>query len=406
MPELVSILIPAYNAERWIADTIESVLAQDWPHKELIIVDDGSTDDTLAIARSFSADNVKVVSQPNAGASAARNRALSLARGDYIQWLDADDLLAPDKLSRQLRGAKPGATSRVLLSSSFGEFFADPADAEFVPNSLWQDLSPIDFLLNRFTQNAWMCPAVWLVSRRLIEAAGRWDERLSLDDDGEYFSRVAAHSEQIRFVPEARSYYRRGLVGSLSRTVSTRACDSLLLSLSLCISHLRSLEDSTRTRAAGLALLQAWTDHSVCFYPDRQDLQQKIEALAQELGGSITPQRLDWKYSVIRALLGWSAVRRAKTTVSNARLLARGRIAQLRQSNARRTPPLSSRTPLGSGRTGPDCMEDLDPGAPHPALRSDPSMGVTPADATGLAQPAASSPVVERAAPEHAKETQ
>jgi glycosyltransferase involved in cell wall biosynthesis len=89
MTTLVSILVPAYNAGEWIADTLQSAVAQTWPHREIIVVDDGSRDDTAAIARRFAPQGVTVVSQPNQGAAAARNAALSLSRGDYIQWLDA-----------------------------------------------------------------------------------------------------------------------------------------------------------------------------------------------------------------------------------------------------------------------------------------------------------------------------
>src|SRR5882672_6611417 len=100
---LVSILIPAFNAEQWIGETLRSALAQTWPHKEIIVVDDGSRDQTVATARKFEAEGVRVVTQKNSGAAAARNTAFSLCHGDYIQWLDADDLLAPDKIASQLR---------------------------------------------------------------------------------------------------------------------------------------------------------------------------------------------------------------------------------------------------------------------------------------------------------------
>ena len=96
---LVSILIPAFNAQESIAETLQSAIAQTWPRKEIIVVDDGSTDATLAIARQFESDSVRVVTQKNQGAAAARNMAFSLSHGDYIQWLDADDLLAPDKIA-------------------------------------------------------------------------------------------------------------------------------------------------------------------------------------------------------------------------------------------------------------------------------------------------------------------
>src|SRR5947207_15694099 len=83
MKPLVSILIPAYNAERWIAETMRSALRQTWPNKEILVVDDGSTDQTLRIARQFPSKAISVVSQKNQGAAAARDRAFDLCQVDY-----------------------------------------------------------------------------------------------------------------------------------------------------------------------------------------------------------------------------------------------------------------------------------------------------------------------------------
>ena len=99
---LVSILIPAYNAQGWISDSLRSAIAQTWEPKEIIVVDDGSTDRTLAIARRFESDQLRVVTQSNQGAAAARNKAFSLSRGEYVQYLDADDVLAARKISKQM----------------------------------------------------------------------------------------------------------------------------------------------------------------------------------------------------------------------------------------------------------------------------------------------------------------
>src|SRR6267378_3785357 len=112
MAPLVSILIPAYNAERWVDDTIRSALAQTWPRKEIIIVDDGSRDQTLSIARQFASKNVFIATQQNQGVCAARNKAIELCQGDYIQWLDADDLLGPDKIAKQMEAAEECRSKR------------------------------------------------------------------------------------------------------------------------------------------------------------------------------------------------------------------------------------------------------------------------------------------------------
>src|SRR5207249_10697135 len=106
MTPLISILIPAYNAEAWIGDTIRSTLAQTWPRKEIVVVDDGSTDQTLQVARQFASRDVFVVTQVNQAASASRNKAFQHCQGDYIQWLDADDFLAPVKVTRHLAVAQ------------------------------------------------------------------------------------------------------------------------------------------------------------------------------------------------------------------------------------------------------------------------------------------------------------
>src|ERR1700730_15716470 len=119
MNPLVSILIPAYNAEPWIVDTVRSALAQTWARKEIIIVDDGSSDETLSIARQFASKTVTVVTQDNQGASAARNKAFGLCQGDYVQWLDADDLLSPNKVASQIEIAETSASRRTLLSSAW-----------------------------------------------------------------------------------------------------------------------------------------------------------------------------------------------------------------------------------------------------------------------------------------------
>src|SRR5882672_7209571 len=182
MRDLVSILIPAYNAQQWIGDTIESALSQTWKRKEIIVVDDGSTDQTLAVAKQFASRDVAVLAQSNQGAAAARNRAFSACQGDWVQWLDADDLLAPDKIERQAEALERCDSKLTLLSSAWAPFIYRFFRANFIPTPLWCDLSPVEWLVRKWEHNLFMQPATWLVSRELTEAAGPWDTRLSLDD--------------------------------------------------------------------------------------------------------------------------------------------------------------------------------------------------------------------------------
>jgi glycosyltransferase involved in cell wall biosynthesis len=313
----VSILIPAFNAQEWIADTLRSAIAQTWDRKEILVVDDGSRDQTLAIARQFESDCLKVVTQQNQGAAAARNRAFSLSQGSYIQWLDADDLMAPDKITKQMEALDHSASKLTLLSGSWGRFMYRYYRANFVPTALWCDLSPVEWLIRKMRQNLYMQTASWLVSRELTDAAGPWDTRLLGDDDGEYFCRVLLACDGVRFVPEAKVYYRASGAGSLSYIgYSDRKREAQWRSMQLHIGYLRSLEDSERVRAACVKFLQNWM---VYFYPERLDIFRQAEEMSRSLGGQLEIPRLCWKYSWIKATFGPALAKHAQITLPRLR---------------------------------------------------------------------------------------
>lgn len=306
---LVSILIPAYNSERWLAAAIESALRQTWDPKEVVVVDDGSRDATLEVARRFASMGVRVVTQSNQGAARARNRAFSECSGQYIQWLDADDLLHPDKIRLQL-DAGEGCGERTLLSSEWGYFFHRPQKARFCASALWCDLSPAEWMMRQMEQNLHMQTATWLVTRELTEAAGPWDPRMLVDDDGEYFCRLMLKCERIRFVPGARTYYRRSGSNGLSYIgPSDDKKDAQFLSMQLHIRYLLSLADHARSRAACRRYLQNWMIH---FHPDRPDLVARVQQLAAELGGAVQVPGISWKYRWIQKTFGWNSARRAQ----------------------------------------------------------------------------------------------
>jgi glycosyltransferase involved in cell wall biosynthesis len=305
MHPLVSILIPAYNSEKWIKTTIQSALNQTYKNKEIIIVDDGSTDNTLSIAKQFESNSVKVITQKNQGASAARNKALSFSQGDFIQWLDSDDILAPDKIEIHLTRNSQSPSSRVLYSSAFGLFYYRLKKAKIISNSLWQNLSPKSWIIEHFkhfTEGYWMYPAAWFVSRKLTELAGAWDERLSLNDDGEYFCRVVAASELVEFHEQALSFYRLGSIFSLSNMRTEKHLVSLNLANNLCVDHLLKIENSDETRKACRTFLQTF----VAGIPaDKSYIAKDTKNRIIELGGFIPPPSETRKFIFIRKILGY-----------------------------------------------------------------------------------------------------
>jgi hypothetical protein len=182
--------------------------------------------------------------------------------------------------------------------------------AAFVPTALWNDLSPVEWLLRKMGQNLHMQTATWLVSRELTEAAGPWNTQLLGDDDGEYFCRVLLQSDGVRFVREAQVYYRACGAGSLSYIGrSDRKREAQWRSMELHIAYLQSLENSPRVRAACLKYLQNWM---ILFYPESLDLVKQMQQRAVELGGELKVPRLPWKYIWIEPIFGQAVARRAQ----------------------------------------------------------------------------------------------
>ena len=314
MNPLVSILIPAYNSEKWIRSTIESALAQTWKNKEIIVVDDGSKDNTYNFAKGYESKILKVITQSNSGACVARNKAVSIAQGDFVQWLDADDLLAQDKVELQLSGYDKFANSRVLHSASWGYFYYRPSQTKFNSNGLWQDLSPSEWLRIRLGDGFFIPTVAWLVSRRLTELAGPWDERLKRNQDGEYFNRVVAHSQFVKFHPTAKCYYRKGNIFSISMSRSKSTIESLDLSNNLCVDYLLNLENNEITRDACIKFLQRFLNKIPLGDPK---IILKNQKRILELGGEFTFPTETKKFSIFKYVFGKNATRMLKKWLWN-----------------------------------------------------------------------------------------
>lgn len=307
MSRLVSILIPCHNAAPWLPATLASALGQTWPSLEVIVVDDGSTDDSAAIVAAQSDPRLQLVRQTNRGAAAARNAALARARGDYLQFLDGDDLLHPEKIARQMAQLER-APARTVASAAWARFTTDPATAVFSPEPVWCDASGLDWLVLSWTGGGMMHPAAWLTPAEVARAAGPWNERLSLDDDGEYFARVLLASSGVQHCRDARVYYRSHAGGSLSHAKTPSAWWSSHEVCRLVQAPALAREDSPRVRRACALNHLRYAVHAWP-YPAARPWARASLAEAQRLDPSARRPPGPPRFEVLARVLGWKLAR-------------------------------------------------------------------------------------------------
>lgn len=212
----VSVVIPTHNRKHLLANSIQSCLDQSWRNIEIIIIDDGSTDGTDALvaetlATAWPEDRVRYIQQPNRGASAARNHGLQLARGDYVQFLDSDDLLLPAKITMQVQILEAPENSNAPCCYCYGrkgEAF-DEAATDAASRIGVRAASPselIQALCSRLTHGMQTSAPLW--RRSFLLAHAGWREDISLGDDLEYHIRLLTSAKQIRFVEEELFFVR------------------------------------------------------------------------------------------------------------------------------------------------------------------------------------------------------
>jgi len=302
----VSIIIAAYRAERYIETSIRSALSQTRSDIEVIVVNDGSDDDTETIVRSISDPRLRLISQTNHGQSAALNRGAAAARGRYLKFLDADDHLNARHIEAQLHVLKGSKDN--LASCSWGYFVDDPSALHIRREHTNRNYEePLEWIVDSLSLDEGMMGGwMWLIPREVWDRSGGWNERLSMNNDFDFSIRLLLSSRGVRFADNAVYAYREGVSQALSGQRSRSAMDSAFLTTKLGCAALLEREDSLRIRKLCANRWQRWL---YVFYPEFMDLAESAEAYIDELGGTDFAIEGGRLLRLLSPLIGWKAVR-------------------------------------------------------------------------------------------------
>lgn len=309
----VSVVVPAFNAAEWILPCLESILHQTYLSFEVIVINDGSKDETQQIVERVASkdERVAIFQQGNSGQSAAINRGVRESRGMFIKIVDADDWINPGHLESQVRSLE--GTQDVVSCCSWGYFREDPWTAAPRLEQVDRDYDdPLNWLADSLTMDEGMMGGWrWLIPRGVWDRCGGYDERLGLNNDFDFSIRLLLASKGVRHAPDALYAYRKGVAGALSGTAGRKAMESAFLTTQLGCTSLLTREDSPRIRKICANRWQEWLYR---FYPQFPDLASEAEAVISKLGGSSVRLQGGLILRILEPAIGWRAVRRLQVT--------------------------------------------------------------------------------------------
>jgi glycosyltransferase involved in cell wall biosynthesis len=248
MNSLVSIIIPCYNAERWIAEAIDSALSQTYSSLEVIVIDDGSTDHSLEIIKGYG-DRIRWETGVNQGQSVARNRGFSLSNGKYIQWLDADDYILPEKLENQVSYLEESEDDIIYGDWRYQYHEINGYTRLGNVNVPGYHKDILDALLSGVALTVMNC----LVKRKIVERLNGYDEKLRAGEDVDFWIRAAISGAKFVYQPGCYSVYRTYGNSTVSTQNKKRLCNSFEIILEKSFNLLLSNNNLNKTSKKSLA---------------------------------------------------------------------------------------------------------------------------------------------------------
>ncbi len=311
---LVSVIIPAYNAEKHLRSCVESVIRQSWKNIEIIIVDDGSSDQTPEIALNFESERVKVILQENKGGCAARNQGIKMSSGKYLQFLDADDMISPDKIKNQVLALEQynlnvAVCPTVHFMDGQNPYLLPVPEESFYLHDTHDTAGFFARLWGAYGKMHMVQTSAWLIPRALVEQAGMWNEKILLDQDGEFYARIVLSSTGIK-VTNGINYYRKYIHGNnvASKYKNSDALSSAIKSSELKTNYLLEASNNPLSRKAVANVFMQLAVDSYPLYPELYyHLLANVKALKEKpvipiLGGRII--------ELVKQIFGWKTAKR------------------------------------------------------------------------------------------------
>lgn len=312
MNPLVSIIIPVYNKAGLLRETLHSALNQTYTNTELVLVNDGSSDGSLEILKEFKekyAEKIQLIESSNKGVSAATNLGILAAKGTYIQFLDADDLMSSDKIESQIR-LHSGNGPETITTCEWVNFKEDIHQSNRVPYGVFRDFdSGLELLLRFWNHQEMMAISSYLTHRDLIHNTGLLDETLTINQDGEFFTRVLLHTDQVLYDPHGKVYYRTPSEGNVSQQKNYEAMASLLESYQAYEKAVLPAENSVRVRFSLKKVYQKFIYDVFPLYPD---LIKRAESLINGLGVNESTYIGGRKFQQLTKIFGFKNALRLK----------------------------------------------------------------------------------------------
>lgn len=303
---LISVIIPVFNAEKYIGKSLESVLNQTYENIEVICVNDGSTDNSLEILSGY-ANSVQIISQTNKGAASARNAGLKAAKGAYIKFWDSDDIMNETHIEAQYLAI--ANFPNYVASCKWGRFYNDDVkNTHFKPETVWKNLSSIDWIRRALQQREDMASSwLWLVPQDIIQKAGGWNEQLTLNDDFEFSMRLLSKAKGVKFAENAIAYYRSGNIQSLASSTSRSRFRDALTSTQLGVDTILKMKATNEMKLLCANRYQEWVYR---MYPNHLDLVKVAEKQIKILGGSTRKMDGGRTFQILSMIFGWKIAKR------------------------------------------------------------------------------------------------